>query len=47
VLASAFLFIVLILMGLNVLLQRRLAAREIRREAIDEVAQTPLAPASA
>src|SRR3954471_10319954 len=40
VLASAFLFIVLILMGLNVLLQRRLAAREIRREAVDELAQT-------
>src|SRR5829696_1423121 len=47
VLASAFLFIVLMLMGLNVLLQRRLAAREIRREAVDELAQTPLAPAGA
>src|SRR5215203_5367846 len=41
VLASAFLFIVLILMGLNVLLQRRLARREMRRdaaEALDEQA---------
>src|SRR3954453_4467663 len=47
VLASAFLFIVLILMGLNVLLQRRLAARSLRRETVDELAHTPLAPASA
>ena len=41
VLASAFLFIVLILMGLNVLLQRRLAKRSLQRElaeAIDEQA---------
>jgi len=41
VLASAFLVIVLILMGLNVLLQRRLAARSLRREtaeALDEQA---------
>jgi spermidine/putrescine transport system permease protein len=44
VLASALLFVVLILMGLNVLLQRRLAARSLRRETVDEVAQTPLAP---
>ena len=35
VLASAFLCIVLILMGLNVVLQRRLAARERRRDAAD------------
>jgi spermidine/putrescine transport system permease protein len=47
VLASGLLFIVLILMGLNVLLQRRLAAREMRREAVEEVAATPLAPARA
>jgi spermidine/putrescine transport system permease protein len=41
VLASAFLFIVLILMGLNVMLQRRLAKRSLQRElaeAIDEQA---------
>jgi spermidine/putrescine transport system permease protein len=37
VLASAFLFIILILMGLNVLLQRRLAARSLRRETADAV----------
>jgi spermidine/putrescine transport system permease protein len=47
VLASALLVLVLILMGLNVLLQRRLAARSLRRETVDELAQTPLAPASA
>jgi spermidine/putrescine transport system permease protein len=47
VLASALLFVVLILMGLNVLLQRRLAARSLRRETVDEVAQTPLAPVRA
>ena len=47
VLATAFLLIVLILMALNVLLQRRLAARSLRRDTVDELAQTPLAPASA
>jgi spermidine/putrescine transport system permease protein len=47
VLASGLLCIVLILMALNVLLQRRLAAREVRREAVDELAQTPLAPVRA
>ena len=47
VLASSLLVIVLVLMGLNVLLQRRLAARSLRRETVDELAQTPLAPASA
>jgi spermidine/putrescine transport system permease protein len=47
VLASGLLAIVLVLMGLNVLLQRRLAARSVRREAVDELARTPLAPASA
>ena len=30
--------VVLILMGLNVMLQRRLAAREMRRETVDELA---------
>ena len=34
-------------MALNVMLQRRLAAREMRRETVDELAQTPLAPARA
>jgi spermidine/putrescine transport system permease protein len=47
VLASALLFLVLILMALNVLLQRRLAARSLRREAVDELAHTPLAPVRA
>jgi spermidine/putrescine transport system permease protein len=47
VLASGLLCIVLILMALNVMLQRRLAAREMRRDAVDELAQTPLAPARA
>jgi spermidine/putrescine transport system permease protein len=47
VLASGLLFVVLILMGLNVLLQRRLAARSIRRETVGEVVQAPLAPARA
>jgi spermidine/putrescine transport system permease protein len=47
VLASGLLAIVLVLMGLNVLLQRRLAARSLRRETVDELAQTPLAPARA
>jgi spermidine/putrescine transport system permease protein len=43
VLASGLLFLVLILMGLNVLLQRRLAARTLRRDAADELEQTALA----
>ena len=43
VLATAFLLFVLILMGLNVVLQRRLAARSLRREEVDEVGETPLA----
>ena len=47
VLASGLLIVVLVLMGLNVMLQRRLAAREMRRETVDELAQTPLAPARA
>ena len=47
VLATAFLVIVLILMALNVMLQRRLAARSLRRETVDELSQTPLAPVSA
>ncbi len=47
VLASGLLAVVLVLMALNVMLQRRLAAREMRRETVDELAQTPLAPASA
>ena len=47
VLATAFLLIVLILMALNVMLQRRLAARSLRRETVDELSQTPLAPVSA
>ena len=44
VLATALLVVVLVLMGLNVLLQRRLAARAMRRETVDELSQTPLAP---
>ena len=47
VLASGLLAVVLILMALNVMLQRRLAAREMRRETVDELSQTPLAPARA
>jgi spermidine/putrescine transport system permease protein len=47
VLASGLLIVVLVLMGLNVMLQRRLAAREMRRETVDELSQTPLAPARA
>ncbi len=47
VLASGLLIVVLILMGLNVMLQRRLAAREMRRGTVDELAQAPLAPARA
>jgi spermidine/putrescine transport system permease protein len=47
VLASGLLIVVLVLMALNVMLQRRLAAREMRRETVDELSQTPLAPARA
>ena len=47
VLASGLLIVVLVLMGLNVMLQRRLAAREMRRSTVDELSQTPLAPARA
>jgi spermidine/putrescine transport system permease protein len=45
VLATSLLVIVLILMGLNVLLQRRLAAREVRRDAVDEPETAALVPA--
>ena len=47
VLATRLLIVVLVLMGLNVMLQRRLAAREMRRSTVDELSQTPLAPARA
>src|SRR3954470_17159191 len=45
VLASGLLFVVLILMGLNVLLQRRLARRELRRDAVEEPETAVLVPA--
>jgi spermidine/putrescine transport system permease protein len=45
VLATALLVIILILMGLNVLLQRRLAAREVRRDAVEEPETAALVPA--
>ena len=45
VLATALLVVVLILMGLNVLLQRRLAAREMRRDMVDEQESAALVPA--
>jgi spermidine/putrescine transport system permease protein len=45
VLATSLLVIVLILMGLNLLLQRRLAAREVRRDAVDEPETAALVPA--
>jgi spermidine/putrescine transport system permease protein len=45
VLATSLLVIVLILMGLNVLLQRRLAAREVRRDAVEEPETAALVPA--
>jgi spermidine/putrescine transport system permease protein len=45
VLATGLLLVVLILMGLNVMLQRRLAARELRRDAVDEPATAALVPA--
>jgi spermidine/putrescine transport system permease protein len=45
VLATALLVVVLILMALNVLLQRRLAQRSLRREALDEPETSALVPA--
>jgi spermidine/putrescine transport system permease protein len=45
VLATALLVIVLILMALNVLLQRRLAQRSLRRDALDEPETAALVPA--
>jgi spermidine/putrescine transport system permease protein len=45
VLASGLLFVILILMGLNVLLQRRLAQRELRRDAVEEPETAVLVPA--
>ena len=45
VLATALLVIVLILMALNVMLQRRLARRSLRREALDEPETAALVPA--
>jgi spermidine/putrescine transport system permease protein len=45
VLASALLVLVLILMGLNVLLQRRLAQRSLRREMAEEPETAALVPA--
>ena len=45
VLATALLLAVLILMGLNVMLQRRLAARSLRRDAVDEPESAALVPA--
>jgi len=47
VLASALLVLVLILMGLNVLVQRRLAQRSLRRDALAEPETAALAPARA
>jgi len=45
VLATALLMVVLVLMGLNVLLQRRLARRSLRRTALDEPEVAALVPA--
>ena len=45
VLATGLLLVVLILMGLNVMLQRRLAAREMRRDVVDEPESAALVPA--
>jgi spermidine/putrescine transport system permease protein len=45
VLASGLLFVILILMGLNVLLQRRLAQRELPRDAVEEPEAAVLVPA--
>ncbi len=44
-LATGLLLAVLILMGLNVMLQRRLAAREMRRDMVDEQESAALVPA--
>jgi spermidine/putrescine transport system permease protein len=44
VLASGLLFVVLVLMGLNVLLQRRLAQRSVRRDAVEEPQTAALVP---
>jgi spermidine/putrescine transport system permease protein len=45
VLATGLLAVILILMGLNVLLQRRLAQRELRRDAVEEPETAVLVPA--
>ena len=45
VLASGLLFVILILMALNVLVQRRLAQRELRRDAVEEPETAVLVPA--
>jgi spermidine/putrescine transport system permease protein len=45
VLATGLLIVVLILMALNVLLQRRLARREMRRDAVEEPETVALVPA--
>src|SRR5215207_1283761 len=45
VLASGLLFVILVLMGLNVLVQRRLAQRELRRDAVEEPETAVLVPA--
>src|SRR4051794_36035911 len=45
VLATCLLVIVLVLMGLNVVLQRRLARREMRRDAVEEPQTAVLVPA--
>jgi spermidine/putrescine transport system permease protein len=45
VLASGLLVVILVLMGLNVLLQRRLAQRELRRDAVEEPETAVLVPA--
>ena len=45
VLATGLLLVVLVLMGLNVMLQRRLAAREMRRDMVDEAESAALVPA--
>jgi spermidine/putrescine transport system permease protein len=45
VLASGLLALILVLMGLNVLLQRRLAQRELRRDAVEEPETAVLVPA--
>src|SRR4051795_3777519 len=47
VLATMLLLIVLVLMGLNVFVQRALSRRDTARQTVDELAQTPLAPARA